>query len=162
MGKVFSPFERRNFSQRARITFWEHEGNRAVRKGDWKLVALQKGDWELYNLSVDPFERNNLIEENQRKLNLFNQAMNRGHRSTVSALATGSVNASGRFYSYPERFISEGSKRWGLTIRRIAPVQYPADADRRVGRALPTMPESLNERSGSQRSIGSDVFLANS
>lgn len=41
-------------------------------------------------------------------------------------------------------------------------VQYPADADRRVGRALPTMPESLNERSGSQRSIGSDVFLANS
>ncbi|MFQ3649443.1 MAG: arylsulfatase [Gemmataceae bacterium] len=36
--------------------FWEHEGNLAVRMGDWKLVALHKGPWELYNLATDPEE----------------------------------------------------------------------------------------------------------
>lgn len=41
------------------VYYWEHEGNRAVRKGDWKLVALHKGDWELYNLKSDPFELDN-------------------------------------------------------------------------------------------------------
>jgi arylsulfatase A-like enzyme len=29
---------------------WEHEGNRAVRKDDWKLVCKYPGDWELYNI----------------------------------------------------------------------------------------------------------------
>jgi len=44
--------------------YWEHEGNRAVRKGDWKLVALHKGAWELYNLGSDPYETRNLVKEN--------------------------------------------------------------------------------------------------
>jgi arylsulfatase len=39
---------------------WEHEGNRAVRLGDWKLVARYPGDWELYNLKSDRTELNNL------------------------------------------------------------------------------------------------------
>ena len=39
---------------------WEHEGNRAIRQGRWKLVALHKGPWELYNLEADPFELRNL------------------------------------------------------------------------------------------------------
>lgn len=41
--------------------FWEHEGNRALRIGDWKLVA--KGTdtpWELFNLRADRTELNNL------------------------------------------------------------------------------------------------------
>lgn len=41
--------------------FWEHEGNRALRIGDWKLVA--KGTdtpWELFNLRTDRTELNNL------------------------------------------------------------------------------------------------------
>ena len=28
--------------------YWEHEGNRAVRRGKWKLVAENLGPWELY------------------------------------------------------------------------------------------------------------------
>jgi arylsulfatase A-like enzyme len=39
---------------------WEHEGNRAVRQGDWKLVSRHPGDWELYNLAQDRTETNNL------------------------------------------------------------------------------------------------------
>jgi arylsulfatase A-like enzyme len=40
--------------------FWEHEGNRAVRDGDWKLVAKFGKPWELYNISDDRVERNDL------------------------------------------------------------------------------------------------------
>ncbi|MGI8979874.1 MAG: arylsulfatase [Pirellulaceae bacterium] len=40
--------------------YWEHEGNRAVRVGDWKLVAKHAGPWELYNLSKDRTEANDL------------------------------------------------------------------------------------------------------
>ena len=48
--------------------FWEHEGNRAIRQGDWKLVAKgAKGKWELYNLADDRTELNNLAEQMPEK-----------------------------------------------------------------------------------------------
>jgi arylsulfatase A-like enzyme len=37
---------------RPRVLFWEHEGNRAVRDGDWKLVGLHGKPWELYQMGV--------------------------------------------------------------------------------------------------------------
>jgi arylsulfatase A-like enzyme len=48
-----------------RPLFWEHEGNRAVRVGDWKLVAKGKtGPWELYDLKADRTETNDLATKN--------------------------------------------------------------------------------------------------
>ncbi|UCG47971.1 MAG: arylsulfatase [Phycisphaerales bacterium] len=43
--------------------YWEHEGNRAVRQGKWKLVAAHGGDWELYDLEADRTELNDLAGE---------------------------------------------------------------------------------------------------
>ena len=41
--------------------FWEHEGNAAIRVGDWKLVRLGRdGAWELYNVKADRTELHNL------------------------------------------------------------------------------------------------------
>ena len=40
--------------------WWQHEDNRAIRAGDWKLVALAKGSWELYDLARDRGESHNL------------------------------------------------------------------------------------------------------
>lgn len=41
--------------------YWEHEGNRAVRVGRWKLVAKGvNGPWELYDIESDRSELNNL------------------------------------------------------------------------------------------------------
>ena len=42
--------------------YWEHEGSRAVRVGDWKLVAKGKqGPWELYNMKTDRTEMRDLV-----------------------------------------------------------------------------------------------------
>ncbi len=41
--------------------FWEHEGNAAVRGGDWKLVRQgREGAWELYDLAKDRTEQTDL------------------------------------------------------------------------------------------------------
>jgi arylsulfatase len=41
--------------------YWEHEGNAAIRVGDWKLVRLGRGGpWELYNLAADRTELHDL------------------------------------------------------------------------------------------------------
>lgn len=43
--------------------WWLHEGNRAIRVGDWKLVAAKDEPWELFDLSIDRSERDNLAED---------------------------------------------------------------------------------------------------
>lgn len=40
--------------------YWEHEGNRAVRQGKWKLVSRHPGKWELYDLEADRTEMRDL------------------------------------------------------------------------------------------------------
>jgi arylsulfatase len=66
-----------NQPDQLRAIFWEHETNRAVRVGKWKLVAMgnlsaggygrwteyEFGDWELYDLERDRTETRNLAEQ---------------------------------------------------------------------------------------------------
>lgn len=48
--------------------YWEHEGNRAIRMGKWKLVAKEPGGpWELYDIDADRTEMHDLSKrESQR------------------------------------------------------------------------------------------------
>ena len=49
--------------------YWEHEGNRAIRQGKWKLVAKgRKGKWELYDIEADRSELHNLADEKPQKV----------------------------------------------------------------------------------------------
>ena len=49
--------------------FWEHEGNAAVRVGDWKLVRLGgAGPWELYDLKTDRTELHDLATAQPAKV----------------------------------------------------------------------------------------------
>lgn len=52
--------------------FWEHEGNKAVRLGDDKLVMEWKGKdknhWELYDMESDRSEENDLSEKYPEKV----------------------------------------------------------------------------------------------
>lgn len=51
-----------------RALFWEHQGNKAVRVGDWKAVAEGRGSWELYDLGPDRAESRDLAAQNPVKL----------------------------------------------------------------------------------------------
>jgi arylsulfatase len=44
------------------VLCWEHEGNRAARQGQWKLVSRHPGGWELYDLEADRTELENLAD----------------------------------------------------------------------------------------------------
>jgi arylsulfatase len=48
---------------RERPIFWEHEGNKAVRDGKWKLVQKWRGPWELYDMEADRTELHDVIAE---------------------------------------------------------------------------------------------------
>ena len=59
--------------QEDRTLFWEHMGHRAVRKGQWKLVADLGGEWELYDLQADRTETNNLVAAHPEKVKELRQ-----------------------------------------------------------------------------------------
>lgn len=47
--------------------WWLHENNRAIRQGDWKLVAAHNEEWQLYDLANDRAENNDLATNNPQK-----------------------------------------------------------------------------------------------
>jgi arylsulfatase len=58
---------------RREIIHWEHEGNRAVRVGKWKIVAKgragqDKVNWELYDIETDRSELHNLAAQQPERL----------------------------------------------------------------------------------------------
>jgi arylsulfatase len=61
-------------SKSGRTLFWEHNANRGMREGDWKLVSVSvkqppyTQDWELYNLKKDRSETDNLAEKYPEKI----------------------------------------------------------------------------------------------
>jgi arylsulfatase len=54
-----------------RELWWEHEGNRAIRLGSWKLVAAREQPWELYDLETDRTETRNLAGDRPEKVREF-------------------------------------------------------------------------------------------
>ena len=53
--------------------WWLHEGHRAIRVGDWKLVAAKDEPWELFNLAADRTESNNLAAQHPEKVRELEQ-----------------------------------------------------------------------------------------
>ena len=53
--------------------YWEHEGNRAVRRGKWKLVSVHGKGWELYDLDADRTELNDLFAKHPDKVEELNR-----------------------------------------------------------------------------------------
>jgi arylsulfatase A-like enzyme len=43
--------------------FWLHEGNRALRRGDWKIVSAKGDEWSLHDLTKDRAEEVDLSKE---------------------------------------------------------------------------------------------------
>ncbi len=57
--------------------WWFHEGNRAIRVGDMKLVAAKNEPWELYDLKTDRAESTNLISSQPETAKMLEDLWNR-------------------------------------------------------------------------------------
>lgn len=58
----------------SRTLCWATTGFRAIRQGNWKLVAAKDGPWQLYDLAVDRSERINLTKEQPERAAAMEQA----------------------------------------------------------------------------------------
>jgi arylsulfatase len=67
-GRNLLPVLKGSAAAEPRALFWEHEGNRAARMGDWKIVGPYGDAWQLYNLADDRTELHDLAAENPQKV----------------------------------------------------------------------------------------------
>jgi arylsulfatase len=67
-GRDLTPTFQGDHALDRQMLWWYHEGNRAIRVGDWKLVAARDEPWELYDLAADRAENHNLAAEQPEKV----------------------------------------------------------------------------------------------
>jgi len=63
--------------------WWLHDGHRAVRVGDWKLVAAKGDPWELYDLRTDRAEQHDLASDRPELVKQLEAAWHRQTREMV-------------------------------------------------------------------------------
>ncbi len=88
-GKSLLPTFTRDGSVTHESLWWEHEGNRAIRLGDWKLVAAKGKPWELFNLSTDRTETNDLSAREPERVRELSDRWQKMH-DEFAAIAKGS------------------------------------------------------------------------
>ena len=67
-GRSLRPLFAADDTESSRQLWWLHEDNRAIRSGNWKLVAARGDDWELFNLQADRSETTDLAAEHPEKV----------------------------------------------------------------------------------------------
>ena len=72
-GKSILPLLQNQIKTTHDTLFWEHEGGRAVRIGDWKMAALNGHPWELFDLARDRTETKDLAAAYPEKVKQMNE-----------------------------------------------------------------------------------------
>jgi len=67
-GKSLVPAFSEDRSIERNYLWWSHDGNRAIRVKDWKLVATNDGVWELFDLGKDRTETQDLADKHPDKV----------------------------------------------------------------------------------------------
>jgi arylsulfatase len=66
-GKSLAPVFEKDQDIKRDVLWWNHEGHRGIRIGDWKLVAAKNDPWALYDLRTDRAEENDLSKKDSKK-----------------------------------------------------------------------------------------------
>ena len=98
-----------------RKIFWEHEGNKAVRWKEWKLVQeLEDESWALYNLNEDPSEIRDLAAQKpalaaelSKAYDVWASQMGVRKVAKVKDILVTSLGAKGDGVTYNTKFIQD-------------------------------------------------------
>ncbi len=85
-GKSLKPAFVKDGSVTRDSLWWLHEGNRAIRVENWKLVAAKGQPWELYDLAVDRSETHNVAQSHPEKVRDMERSWN-GQMEAMKQLA---------------------------------------------------------------------------
>ncbi|SIO57121.1 arylsulfatase [Singulisphaera sp. GP187] len=89
-GKSLVPALANDITIEREFLFFKHQGNRALRAGDWKIVSRgPDGDWELYDLAKDRAESHDLATKNPEKLKALVAIWDRQDKEYRAQGATG-------------------------------------------------------------------------
>jgi len=67
-GTSLNPVFKGKGKAEVRDLWWAHDGHRAYRSGDWKIVSKKGKDWELYDMGEDRTERKDLAGSKKAKV----------------------------------------------------------------------------------------------
>ncbi|MCA9246191.1 MAG: arylsulfatase [Planctomycetales bacterium] len=93
------------------LLWWLHEGNRAIRVGDWKLVAARGDPWELYDLRTDRAEANNLAKTHPERVEQLASLWNQQQQAIIDLAQQKSSSQSQREEKRAERDAKREKKR---------------------------------------------------
>jgi arylsulfatase A-like enzyme len=98
-GRDMSPTFDRDVNVERDFLWWLHNGNRAIRVEDWKLVADRDGPWELYDLQRDRAENHDMASdepERVQELKQLWQSTTRSFQRLASSFGEPPTNADER------------------------------------------------------------------
>jgi arylsulfatase len=82
-GRSLRPVFRGDSISRTTPIFWEHERNRAVREGKWKLVSAAGGSsWALFDMEADRTETNDRADEHPERVTQMAERYDRWAKRT--------------------------------------------------------------------------------
>jgi arylsulfatase len=88
-GRSLVPVFRDEKPAKREMLAWEHIGTKAIRMGDWKLVARRNGPWSLYDLSVDRSEQKDVAGKDADRVREMEQCWQQWARETQVLPAPG-------------------------------------------------------------------------
>lgn len=82
-GKSLVPLFKQETDLDRELLFFEHEGNEAMRMGDWKVVRGKNEAWQLFNLKEDRTETNDLAKKYPQRLQKMVKRLNE-HKDEIN------------------------------------------------------------------------------
>ena len=95
-GKSLAPALAKDLTVPRDYLWWLHDGHRALRAGDWKLVAAAGDPWELYDLKRDRAEQHNLAAKMPGKVKEMSEVWQKQTDAFIAAVKKSPAKGKGK------------------------------------------------------------------